>query len=84
MLIVMHFNATREQIAVVQAEVLNMGLRALPIPGIRTFERATRNTLDLPAVPLVRELSHLPIIVDPSHAAGKRSRVPAMSKAAQW
>ncbi|MBN2644846.1 MAG: 3-deoxy-7-phosphoheptulonate synthase [Desulfuromonadaceae bacterium] len=50
--------------------------------GIRTFEKATRNTLDLSVVPLVRQLSHLPIIVDPSHATGKRSLVPVMSKAA--
>lgn len=50
--------------------------------GIRTFEDATRNTLDLSAVPVIKELSHLPIIVDPSHAAGKRSLVPALSKAA--
>ena len=50
--------------------------------GIRTFERATRNTLDLSVVPLVQELSHLPIIVDPSHATGKRSLVPIMARAA--
>ena len=50
--------------------------------GIRTFERATRNTLDLSVVPLVHEMSHLPIIVDPSHATGKRSLVPVMGKAA--
>ncbi|MDW7644318.1 MAG: 3-deoxy-7-phosphoheptulonate synthase [Desulfuromonadales bacterium] len=50
--------------------------------GIRTFERATRNTLDLSVVPLIREMSHLPIIVDPSHATGKRSLVPVMGKAA--
>ena len=50
--------------------------------GIRTFERATRNTLDLSVVPLVRSLSHLPIIVDPSHATGKRALVPVMAKAA--
>lgn len=50
--------------------------------GIRTFEKATRNTLDLAVVPLIRELSHLPIIVDPSHATGKRALVPVMSKAA--
>jgi 3-deoxy-7-phosphoheptulonate synthase len=50
--------------------------------GIRTFERATRNTLDLSVVPLIREMSHLPIIVDPSHATGVRSLVPVMSKAA--
>ncbi len=50
--------------------------------GIRTFERATRNTLDLSVVPLVKEMSHLPIIVDPSHATGKRMLVPVMAKAA--
>ncbi|PLX81199.1 MAG: 3-deoxy-7-phosphoheptulonate synthase [Desulfuromonas sp.] len=50
--------------------------------GIRTFERATRNTLDLSVVPLIRDMSHLPIIVDPSHATGKRSLVPVMAKAA--
>jgi 3-deoxy-7-phosphoheptulonate synthase len=50
--------------------------------GIRTFESSTRNTLDLSVVPLIKELSHLPIIVDPSHATGKRSLVPPMSKAA--
>ena len=43
--------------------------------GIRTFETATRNTLDLSVVPLVKEMSHLPIMVDPSHATGKRSLV---------
>jgi 3-deoxy-7-phosphoheptulonate synthase len=50
--------------------------------GIRTFENATRNTLDLSAVPLVKSLSHLPVIVDPSHATGTRSLVAPMSRAA--
>ncbi len=50
--------------------------------GIRTFETATRNTLDLSVVPLIKELSHLPIMVDPSHATGKRSLVPPLAKAA--
>lgn len=50
--------------------------------GIRTFETYTRNTLDLSAVPAVKELSHLPVIVDPSQGTGKRSLVAAMSKAA--
>ena len=50
--------------------------------GIRTFERATRNTLDICAVPVLREKTHLPIIVDPSHAAGRRELVPALSKSA--
>ena len=50
--------------------------------GIRTFETATRNTLDLSAIPVVKSKSHLPIIVDPSHATGIRDLVPALSKAA--
>jgi 3-deoxy-7-phosphoheptulonate synthase len=50
--------------------------------GIRTFEKATRNTLDVSVVPLIRNISHLPIIVDPSHATGKRSLVAPMTKAA--
>ncbi|MGD0154016.1 MAG: 3-deoxy-7-phosphoheptulonate synthase [Thermacetogeniaceae bacterium] len=50
--------------------------------GIRTFENATRNTLDLSAVPLVKGLSHLPVIVDPSHATGIRSLVGPMARAA--
>ena len=50
--------------------------------GIRTFETATRNTLDLTVVPLVQQMSHLPIIVDPSHATGRRMLVPVMAKAA--
>ena len=49
--------------------------------GIRTFERATRHTLDLNAVALVRERTHLPVIADPSHAAGVRSIVPALTLA---
>ncbi|HNQ80860.1 MAG: 3-deoxy-7-phosphoheptulonate synthase [Acidobacteria bacterium] len=50
--------------------------------GIRTFETYTRNTLDLSMVPAVREISHLPVIVDPSHGTGKSSLIPAMSLAA--
>jgi 3-deoxy-7-phosphoheptulonate synthase len=50
--------------------------------GIRTFETATRNTLDLAGVALVKELSHLPVIVDPSHGTGVRSLVPPASRAA--
>lgn len=50
--------------------------------GIRTFETATRNTLDISAVPVVKSLSHLPIIVDPSHAAGKAQYILPLSKAA--
>ncbi|QSO49746.1 3-deoxy-7-phosphoheptulonate synthase [Alicyclobacillus mengziensis] len=50
--------------------------------GIRTFETATRNTLDLNAVPVIKHLSHLPIIVDPSHGTGVARYVPTMSMAA--
>ncbi len=50
--------------------------------GIRTFETATRNTLDLSAIPVLRQQSHLPIIVDPSHATGKANLVPPMALAA--
>ncbi|MCI8951291.1 MAG: 3-deoxy-7-phosphoheptulonate synthase [Lachnospiraceae bacterium] len=50
--------------------------------GIRTYETSTRNTLDLSAVPVIRQKSHLPIIVDPSHAAGVRAYVEPLSKAA--
>lgn len=49
--------------------------------GIRTFETATRNTLDLSAVPLLKQYSHLPVFVDPSHGTGLRWMVPAMAKA---
>lgn len=49
--------------------------------GIRTFETATRNTLDLAAVPLLAELTHLPVVVDPSHGTGKRSLVRPLAKA---
>jgi len=50
--------------------------------GIRTFETATRNTLDIAAVPVLQAVSHLPVIVDPSHAAGVRSLVPVLARAA--
>ena len=50
--------------------------------GIRTFETATRNTLDLSAVPMLHQLSHLPVVVDPSHGTGQAELVPAMALAA--
>jgi 3-deoxy-7-phosphoheptulonate synthase len=49
--------------------------------GIRTFETATRNTLDLNAVPVLKALTHLPVVVDPSHGIGLRAHVPAMARA---
>ncbi len=50
--------------------------------GIRTFEKYTRNTLDLSAIPAIKKLSHLPVIVDPSHAAGLWWMVEPLAKAA--
>jgi 3-deoxy-7-phosphoheptulonate synthase len=50
--------------------------------GIRTFEKYTRNTLDLSAVPAIKELTHLPIIIDPTHSTGKLSLIAPMSLAA--
>jgi 3-deoxy-7-phosphoheptulonate synthase len=50
--------------------------------GIRTFETYTRNTLDVLAIPALKELTHLPVIVDPSHSSGRRSLVTSASKAA--
>ena len=50
--------------------------------GIRTFEKYTRNTLDLSAIPVIKKLSHLPIIIDPSHGTGLRDKVAPMSRAA--
>lgn len=50
--------------------------------GIRTFEPLTRNTLNLSIIPVLKKLTHLPIIIDPCHAAGKKEPIPALSKAA--
>ncbi len=49
--------------------------------GIRTFETYTRNTMDISAIPVVKTLSHLPMIADPSHGVGRRDKVPAMARA---
>jgi 3-deoxy-7-phosphoheptulonate synthase len=51
--------------------------------GIRTYEPSTRNTLDISAIPVLRERTHLPVVVDPSHAAGVRRYVPPLARAAQ-
>jgi len=77
-------SATIEEFLAAAEYILAEGNRNIVLceRGIRTFEKATRNTLDLSVVPLIREMSHLPIIVDPSHATGKRMLVPVMSKAA--
>ena len=50
--------------------------------GIRTFETATRNTFDISAIPVVKKLSHLPVVADPSHGAGRRDMVVPMARAA--
>ncbi|MDA1183257.1 MAG: 3-deoxy-7-phosphoheptulonate synthase [Acidobacteria bacterium] len=50
--------------------------------GIRTFETATRNTFDISAIPVVHKLSHLPVVADPSHGAGRRDMVPQLARAA--
>jgi 3-deoxy-7-phosphoheptulonate synthase len=50
--------------------------------GIRTFEKATRNTLDISAIPVLKSMTHLPIVIDPSHAVGIRDKVPPVARAA--
>jgi len=50
--------------------------------GIRTFETYTRNTLDIAAIPVIKKLSHLPVVADPSHATGRRDKVPPLARAA--
>jgi 3-deoxy-7-phosphoheptulonate synthase len=77
-------SATVEEWLLAAEHVLAEGNRqvALCERGIRTFEPYTRNTLDLSCVPVVQALSHLPVVVDPSHAVGLRDKVPAMARAA--
>lgn len=76
--------ATIEEFLLAAEYVLNQGNDQVILceRGIRTFETSTRNTLDLSAVPMLKHLTHLPVIVDPSHGTGLRWMVPAMSKAA--
>jgi phospho-2-dehydro-3-deoxyheptonate aldolase len=76
--------ATIEEYLMAAEYVLNQGNEQVILceRGIRTFETSTRNTLDLSAVPMLKKLSHLPVIVDPSHGTGLRWMVPAMAKAA--
>jgi 3-deoxy-7-phosphoheptulonate synthase len=77
-------SATLEELLMAAEYVLKEGNPDVMLceRGIRTFESAYRATLDLQAVPVLKELSHLPVIVDPSHAAGRRTLVRAMSLAA--
>ncbi len=76
--------ATIEEFLYAAEYILNQGNDQVILceRGIRTFETATRNTLDLSAVPMLKHLSHLPVIVDPSHGSGLRWMVPALSRAA--
>jgi 3-deoxy-7-phosphoheptulonate synthase len=76
--------ATLEELCMASEYVLKEGNERVMLceRGIRTFEPATRNTLDVSAVPVLQSMSHLPVFIDPSHAAGKRAFVPALSLAA--
>lgn len=76
--------ATIEEFLLAAEYILNQGNGQIVLceRGIRTFETATRNTLDLSAVPMLKHLTHLPVIVDPSHGTGHRWMVPPMAKAA--
>lgn len=76
--------ATIEEFLLAAEYILNQGNQQVVLceRGIRTFETTTRNTLDLSAVPVLKHLSHLPVIVDPSHGTGHRWLVPPMAKAA--
>jgi 3-deoxy-7-phosphoheptulonate synthase len=76
--------ATIEEFLLAAEYILNQGNTQVILceRGIRTFETSTRNTLDLGAVPMLKRLTHLPVIVDPSHGTGLRYMVPPMAKAA--
>ena len=77
-------SATIEELLMSAEYIMSGGNRQVILceRGIRTFEPMTRNTLDLSAIPVVQKISHLPIVVDPSHATGLRDKVAPMSKAA--
>ena len=79
-----NMSATFEEFLLAAEYILSVGNEKVILceRGIRTFESYTRNTLDILAVPALKELTHLPVIVDPSHSAGKSSLVPSASKAA--
>jgi 3-deoxy-7-phosphoheptulonate synthase len=76
--------ATIEELLLAAEYILNQGNTQVVLceRGIRTFETYTRNTLDLSAIPMLKRLTHLPVIVDPSHGTGVRWMVPSMAKAA--
>ncbi|MBO5947829.1 3-deoxy-7-phosphoheptulonate synthase [bacterium] len=76
-------SATIEEFLMAAEYIMSGGNREVILceRGIRTFEHITRNTLDLCAIPVVKKISHLPIIIDPSHATGLRDKIAAMSRA---
>lgn len=76
-------SATFEELLMSAEYVMAGGNREVMLceRGIRTFERVTRNTLDLSAIPVLKKVSHLPVIIDPSHATGLRDKVAPMSRA---
>ena len=76
-------SATFEELLLSAEYILSSGNRNVILceRGIRTFERYTRNTLDLSAIPVIKKLSHLPIIIDPSHGTGSSDYVESMAKA---
>lgn len=76
-------SATIEEFLMSAEYIMSQGNNSIILceRGIRTFETYTRNTLDISAVPAIRELSHLPIIIDPSHASGRWSMIEPLSKA---
>ena len=76
-------SATFEELLMSAEYVLSGGNKEVMLceRGIRTFERVTRNTLDLSAIPVIKKVSHLPIIIDPSHGTGLRDKVAPMSRA---
>jgi 3-deoxy-7-phosphoheptulonate synthase len=77
-------SATLEELLMAAEYILKEGNEKVMLceRGIRTFENATRNTLDIAAVPITQRLSHLPVIVDPSHSGGRRDLVLPLSRAA--
>ncbi len=77
-------SSTLEELLMAAEYILKEGNQSVMLceRGIRTFETAYRFTLDLTAIPVLKEMTHLPVIVDPSHAPGRRSLVPALSMAA--
>jgi 3-deoxy-7-phosphoheptulonate synthase len=77
-------NSTIEEFLLSAEYILNEGNQDVVLceRGIRTFEKYTRNTFDISCIPLVKEISHLPIIADPSHASGRRDLIIPLAKSA--